>query len=101
MFDARLVSKEKDYLKQTSKPSYRSQKIFDNDLDTIRNSKVTFILNKPAHIGVCTLELSSITITLKINMVITKDYYSLALRGLCMNLKLKLVNNFAIIQCYI
>ena len=32
----RLVSKEKNYIKRTSKPSYMSQIIFDNDLVEIR-----------------------------------------------------------------
>ena len=44
MIDVRLVSNKKDYLKWTSKPSYMSQKIFDNDLVAIRRSKVTLIL---------------------------------------------------------
>ena len=44
----RLVSKKKDYLKWTSKPSYMSHKIFDNDLVAIRKSKVTLAINKPA-----------------------------------------------------
>ena len=30
--DVKLVSKEKNYIKRTSKPSHMSQKIFDNDL---------------------------------------------------------------------
>ena len=37
--DVKLVKKKKDYLKCTSKPSYMSQKIFHNNLVTIRNSK--------------------------------------------------------------
>ena len=38
--NVRLVSNEKDYLKWTSKSSYLSQKIFDNDLVEIRKSKL-------------------------------------------------------------
>ena len=38
--NVRLGSNKKDYLKWTSKPSYLSQKIFDNDLVAIPNSKV-------------------------------------------------------------
>ena len=53
MIDVRLVSNKKDYLKWTSKPSYMSQKIFDNDLVAIRRSKVTLILNKPAYFRIC------------------------------------------------
>ena len=44
--DVRLVSKEKDYLKCTSKLSYMSQKIFDNDLVAKRKSKVVSTFNK-------------------------------------------------------
>ena len=34
--NVKLVSNKKDYLKWTSKPSYMSHKIFDNDLVAIR-----------------------------------------------------------------
>ena len=56
--DVRLVSNEKDYLKWTSKPSFMSQKSFDTDLVTIRKSKVTLTLNKPAYVVMCVLDLS-------------------------------------------
>ena len=52
----KLASTKKRYLKWTSKPSYMSHKIFDNDLVVIRKNKVTLTLNKPAHM--CILELS-------------------------------------------
>ena len=55
----RLLSNEKDYLKCTSKPSYMSHKIFDNNLVAICKSKITLKLNKPAYIGMCILELST------------------------------------------
>ena len=41
-----LVRNKKDYLKWTSKASYISHKIFDNDLVAIRKSKVISTLNK-------------------------------------------------------
>ena len=41
--DVRRASYKKNYSKWTSKPSYVSQKIFDNDLVAIRKSKVTLI----------------------------------------------------------
>ena len=44
--DVRLVSNKKDYLKWTSKLSYISQKICDNDLIAIRKSKITLTLSK-------------------------------------------------------
>ena len=58
--DARLASSKKDYLKWTSKPSYMSQKIFDNDLVTICRIKVTLTLNKSAYVGMCILDLSKV-----------------------------------------
>ena len=79
--DVKLVSNQKDYLKWTSKPSYMSHKIFENDLVATCKNKVALTLNKP-YIGMCILELSkvlcmnSIMITLKINMVTTKNSYS-------------------------
>ena len=55
-----LQAKKKDYLKWTSKPSYRSHKIFDNDLFAIRKKKVTLTLNKPGYTGMCILELRKV-----------------------------------------
>ena len=56
--DVKLVSNKKDFLKWTSKPSYMSHKIFDNDLVVIRNSKVTLTLDKSAYVGMCILDFS-------------------------------------------
>ena len=56
--DVKLVNNEKDYLKWTSKLSYMSQKIFENDLAMIRKCKVILTLNKPAYVGVRILELT-------------------------------------------
>ena len=58
--DVRLVSNKKGYLKWTSKPSFMSQKMFDNDLVAMCKNKVTLTLNKPAYIGICILELNKI-----------------------------------------
>ena len=58
--DVKLVTNKKDYLKWTSKPSYMSHKIFDNDLVVTHKSKVILTLNKPAYIGTCILELSKV-----------------------------------------
>ena len=60
--NVRLVRNKKDYLKRTSKPSYISQKIFDNDLVAIRKSKVTLTLKKPAYIGMYILDLSKVLV---------------------------------------
>ena len=58
--DVKLVSNEKDYLKCTSKPSYMSHKIFENNLVAIRKSKDSLKLNKSAYVGMCILELSKV-----------------------------------------
>ena len=60
--DVKLVSNKKDYLKWKPKPSNMSHKIFHNDLVTIRKNKVTLMLDKPAYIGMCILELSKVLI---------------------------------------
>ena len=56
----KLISNEKDYLRRTSKPSYMSHKIFDNDLVVILKNKVTLTLNRFAYIGMCILELRNV-----------------------------------------
>ena len=58
--DVKLVSKKKDSLKWTSKPTYMSHKIFDNDFVAIRKNKVTLMLKKPVYIGMCIFELSEV-----------------------------------------
>ena len=46
--DVKLKSKKKDYLKCTSKPSYMSHKLLDNNLVVIRKSKLELKLKKSA-----------------------------------------------------
>ena len=58
--DKRHVNNDKNYLKWTSKPSYMSHKIFDNNLVAKRIIKVTLTLNKPAYIGKYILELKKL-----------------------------------------
>ena len=58
--DVKLVSNEKDYLKWTSKPSCRSQKIFGNDLVATRKIKIALIRNKSAYVGMFILEVSKV-----------------------------------------
>ena len=48
IIDVRLLNKERDYLKWTSKPSYMLHKIFDNHL-------VAMHKNKPTYVGMCVL----------------------------------------------
>ena len=54
------MNHEKDYLKLTSNPSYLTKKIFDNDLGTIRKTKMTLTLSKPAYVSMCILNLSKV-----------------------------------------
>ena len=58
--DVKLVNNEKDYLKCTSKPSYMSHKISDNNLVAIRKRKLGLKHSKIAYIGICILELSKV-----------------------------------------
>ena len=55
IIDVKQVNNEKTYLKCTSKSSYMSHKIFDNNLVEIRKSKLALKRNKPAYIGMCIL----------------------------------------------
>ena len=55
----KLVSNQKDYLKCSSKPSYISHKIFDNNF-AIRKSKLALKINKPAYIGMRIPELINV-----------------------------------------
>ena len=80
--DVKLINNKKDYLKCTSKPSYMSHKIFDNNFVVIRKSKLVLKLNKHACIGMCILELSKVLMYefhydyIKINMTTNQNHYS-------------------------
>ena len=56
--DVRLVTDEKKLLKLTSKPTYVSSKIFDENLVAVHKIKETLTLNRPAYVGMCILDLS-------------------------------------------
>ena len=58
----RLISDGKEFSKWTSRPSYMSHKIFDNDLLATHKTKVTWKLIKPAYTERCTLDLSKLLI---------------------------------------
>ena len=51
--DVRLVTDEKKLLKYTSKPTYVSSKIFNENLVTVHKIKETLTLNRPAYLGMC------------------------------------------------
>ena len=54
--DVKLVNNKKDYLKCTSKQSYMSHKIFDNNSVAIRKSKVALTIFKMGGGGGCVLQ---------------------------------------------
>ena len=56
--DVRLVTDEKKLDKLTSKPTYVSSKIFNENLMAVHKVKETFTLNRPAYVGRCILDLS-------------------------------------------
>ena len=56
--DIRLVTNEKKLDKLTSKPTYLSSKIFNENLMAVHNVKETLTLNRPAYVGMCILDLS-------------------------------------------
>ena len=56
--DVRLVTDEKKLDKFTSKPTYMSSKIFNENLMTVHEVKKTLTLNRLAYVGMCILDLS-------------------------------------------
>ena len=56
--DVRLVTNEKKLLKLTSKPTYVSSKLFNENLVAVHKIKETLTLNRPAYVGMCILDLS-------------------------------------------
>ena len=56
--DVRLVTSEKKLLKLTSKPTYVSSKVFNENLVAVHKIKEALNLNRPAYVGMCILDLS-------------------------------------------
>ena len=56
--DVRLVTDEKKLDKLTSKPTFVSSKIFNENLMAVHKVKETLTLNRPAYVGMCILDLS-------------------------------------------
>ena len=56
--DIRLVTNEKKLDKLTSKPTYVSSKILNENLMAVHKVKETLTLNRPAYVGMCILDLS-------------------------------------------
>ena len=49
--NVRLVNKEEDFLKYTSKPTFITHRFFGKDYDTIHEIKPVLILKKPIKLG--------------------------------------------------
>ena len=56
--DVKLVTDEKKLDKLTSKPTYASSKIFNENLMELHKIKETLTLNRPGYVGMCILDLS-------------------------------------------
>ena len=56
--DVRLVTNKDKLLKLTSKPTYVSSKIFNENLVAVHKIKETLTMNRPAYVGACILDLS-------------------------------------------
>ena len=56
--DVRLVTDEKKLVRLTSKPTFVSSKIFNENLVAIHKIKETLTLNRPAYVGMCILDIS-------------------------------------------
>ena len=56
--DVKLVTNEKKLLKLTSKQTYVSSEIFNENLVAVHKTKEAPTLNRPAYVGICILNLS-------------------------------------------
>ena len=56
--EVKLVTNEKQLMKLTSKPTYVSSKIFNDNLVAVHKIKESLTLNRPAYVGMCILDLS-------------------------------------------
>ena len=56
--DVQLVTSEKRLLRIASRPTFVSTKIFNESLVSVRKIKENLVLNKPAYVGMCILDLS-------------------------------------------
>ena len=58
--NVKLVNNKENYLKYTCRPTFVSQKNFDENLVAIHRVKPVLLLNKPIYIGFSVLELSKL-----------------------------------------
>ena len=76
--DVRLVTNEKKLDKLTSKPTYVSSKIFNENLMAVHKVKETLTLNRPAYVGICILDLRKMLMCDFLYNYIKKKYNSRA-----------------------
>ena len=70
--NVKLVISKKELLKLTSKPTFVSSKIFNENLDAVHSVKEALTLNRPAYVGMCILDLRKTLIYDFYNYVKTK-----------------------------
>ena len=56
--DIRLVTVKRKFIKMSKKPTFLSSKIFNKNLVAIHKIKESLLLNRPAYVGMCILDLS-------------------------------------------
>ena len=56
--NVRFVNNKKDFLKYTSKPTYVTHKLFNENFAAIHEIKPVLIINKPIYVGFTILDLS-------------------------------------------
>ena len=56
--NVRFVNNEKEFLKYTSKPTYVTHKLFNENFAAIHEVKQVLVLNKPSYVGFTVLDLS-------------------------------------------
>ena len=85
--DVRLVNNGGDYMRRTPTPSCIEQKII-HEQEKFTKARTTLTPNKPAHVGMCILELSKVPICLPIK----------CLRNLQLRIKYQYINYITIIS---
>ena len=94
--DVRLVTNEKKLDKLTSKATYVSSKIFNENLMAVHKIKESLTLNIPAYVGMCILDLSKMLMYdfhygyIKGCMAIKPNYCLQTRTRFCMKLKRKM-----------
>ena len=73
--NVKLITDEKKLIKYSSKPTFVSSKIFNEKLVAIHNVQPFLLLNRPAYVGMCILDLSK-TLMYDFHYNFIKDKYN-------------------------